>query len=119
MTALEQTVQAHYATFGDRFTAALAAVKAKGGHVTPEDLAGFDQLHTGGAEATRGMIARLAATPGMHVLDVGSGLGGPARMLAAVAGARVTGIDLTADFVDGAQRLTAARAAVKRSPKVA
>ncbi len=107
MIALEQTTQAHYATFGDRFDAALAAVKAKGGAVTPEDLAGFDQLHTGGAEATRGMIARLGATSGMHVLDVGSGLGGPARMLSAITGARVTGIDLTAAFVDAAQRLTA------------
>jgi SAM-dependent methyltransferase len=108
MSGLEQTTQAHYATFGDRLAAALAVAKAKGGAVSPDDLAGFDQLHTGGAEATRGMIARLGARSGMHVLDVGCGLGGPARMLAAVTGARVTGIDLTPHFVAGAQQLTAA-----------
>ena len=43
---------------------------------------------------------------GAHVLDVGSGLGGLARYLAAEAGCRATGIDLTPEFVAVAQMLT-------------
>ena len=41
-----------------------------------------------------------------HVIDVGSGIGGPARYLAATYGCRVSGVDLTADFVATATGLT-------------
>jgi ubiquinone/menaquinone biosynthesis C-methylase UbiE len=41
----------------------------------------------------------LAPKPAERVLDIGSGLGGPARYLAKVCGCRVTGVDLTAEFV--------------------
>jgi SAM-dependent methyltransferase len=44
--------------------------------------------------------------PGLRLLDVGSGLGGPARYFASEHGCRVTGIDLTQGFVDVAQSLT-------------
>ena len=37
-----------------------------------------------------------------HVLDIGSGLGGPARTIAEIYGCRVTGIDLTQAFCDAA-----------------
>jgi SAM-dependent methyltransferase len=107
--SLEQTVQSHYGAFGawERIATAIAALKTERTILTPDDLAPFDQLHTGGAGATRSLIARLAPSPAMHVLDVGSGLGGPARMLAAATGARVTGLDLTPHFVAAANRLTA------------
>jgi ubiquinone/menaquinone biosynthesis C-methylase UbiE len=42
----------------------------------------------------------------MQVLDVGSGLGGPARTLAAEFGCSVTGIDLTEEFCRAAEMLT-------------
>ena len=100
---------AHYALFPAR-AAILAALARRGAdieHLTPERLAPFDHLHTGGVAATRALIARLAPRAQDHVLDVGSGLGGPARLLAAVTGCRVTGIDLTPRFVDDASDLTA------------
>ena len=60
----------------------LAALRAAGKDLdalTRDDLASFDELHDGGREGTR-ELARLAGLrAGMHVLDMGSGLGGPAR----------------------------------------
>src|SRR5919197_4490873 len=75
--------------------------------LTRDDLASFDEQHDGGREGTR-ELARLAGLrAGMHVLDVGSGLGGPARTLAAEFGCRVTGRDLTEEFCRAAVMLTA------------
>ena len=59
----------------------------------------FDEQHGGGREATRELARLTGLHAGMHVLDVGSGLGGPARTLAAEFGCRVTGRDLTDDSV--------------------
>src|SRR5713101_4547194 len=88
----------------------LAALREAGKDLealTRDDLASFDEQHDGGREATR-ELARLAELrEGMHVLDVGSGLGGPARTLAAEWGCRVTGLDLTEEFCHGATMLTA------------
>jgi sarcosine/dimethylglycine N-methyltransferase len=75
--------------------------------LTRDDLASFDELHDGGRETTR-ELARLAGLrEGIHVLDVGSGLGGPARTLAVEYGCRVTGLDLTEAFCEAATMLTA------------
>ncbi len=66
----------------------------------------YDQDHFGGLAATD-TLACLANVGGLtHVLDVCSGLGGPARYLAHHYGSRVTGIDLNQSRVDGAVRLT-------------
>ncbi len=62
------------------------------------DLAPFDQFHIGGREATL-HLARLAELPrGALVLDVGGGLGGPARTLATEYECRVIVVDLTEEF---------------------
>jgi SAM-dependent methyltransferase len=83
-----------------------AAEEAGAGPITPAGLAPADEFHTGGLRATRD-LARLAGIgPGTHVLDIGSGIGGPARILASEFGCRVTGIDLTAEFVRSATVLT-------------
>ncbi|CDP52763.1 delta-tocopherol methyltransferase [Devosia sp. DBB001] len=71
-----------------------------------EQLYHYDQLHGRQLVATREHVARLAPDASMHVLDVGSGVGGPARYIAATTGARVTGIDLTPQFVEAARELT-------------
>jgi SAM-dependent methyltransferase len=90
--------------------AILAALTAAGKDVaalTIDDLAPADQFHSGGKDATV-RLARLAgARPGLRVLDVGGGLGGPARTLAAEFGCRVTVVDLTESYVRAGAALTA------------
>lgn len=71
-----------------------------------EDLAPADEFHVGGLGATKTVLSRLGLSPDMHVLDIGSGLGGPARFCAKTHGCRVTGIDLAASYVETAQQLT-------------
>jgi SAM-dependent methyltransferase len=74
--------------------------------LTLDDLSRFDQLHAGGRDATRVLADLAGLKPGMKVLDIGSGMGGPARTLAADFGCEVTGIDITEAFVMAAQMLT-------------
>jgi SAM-dependent methyltransferase len=74
--------------------------------LTPEDLFPLDQDHYGGAEATESLGLRAALRREDRVLDLCSGLGGPARYVAWRFGCRVTGIDLTASRVEDARRLT-------------
>ena len=75
------------------------AVDALEPPLTPEKLAGFDQFHVGGLAATAELAKRAHITGDMHVLDAGSGLGGPSRFLAGTIGCRVTGVDLTPAYV--------------------
>ena len=74
--------------------------------LTPTDLAPMDEFHVGGLEATKAFAEFMGLKPGMHVLDVGCGIGGPARYFASEHGVRVTGIDLTEEFVRTAKSLT-------------
>jgi SAM-dependent methyltransferase len=88
----------------------LEAVAAAGldlGTATPDALAPLDQFHGGGKEATRTLADQAEITAGMRVLDVGGGLGGPARMLAVEYGAHVTVLDFTADYLRAGTLLTA------------
>ena len=66
----------------------------------------LDQYHAGGPQAVERLLPDLRLTPGMTVLDVGSGLGGPARQIARSAGCRVVGVDITPAYVDAARALT-------------
>ena len=86
---------------------ALAAAGRNVDKLTVDDLAPADHFHSGG-KASTDRLARLARLEaGMRVLDVGGGLGGPARTLAAHYGCRVTTIDLTESYVKAATALTA------------
>ena len=71
-----------------------------------DDLAPIDEFHTGGRPATLGLFEQCGFAPGMHILDIGSGLGGPARICANICGAQVTGIDLTPEYVETAIELS-------------
>jgi SAM-dependent methyltransferase len=74
--------------------------------ITLDDLSLIDQLHAGGRDGTRFLAELARITPGLNILDIGSGIGGPARTLAAEYGCRVTGIDITEEFVLTARQLT-------------
>ena len=104
----DNDVQAHYrhGSLEQALVAALTAAGKDPEHLTPADLMGADEFHIGGAQATKDLAAQLAITPAMHLLDVGSGLGGPARHLAMAYRCRVTGVDLSEEYVDVANSLT-------------
>ncbi len=98
-------VRDHYRATGltERLKAALGPEQQR---LTPQQLGALDQFHTRGLAATA-ELARLAGiTADMSVLDVGSGVGGPARFLAANHGCHVTGVDLSEPFVEAARYLT-------------
>jgi ubiquinone/menaquinone biosynthesis C-methylase UbiE len=105
----DSSVGAHYGR-GDLATRILEALHAAGKDpdaLAPEDLTPVDQLHVRGRGATL-ELARLAGiTPGMRVLDVGGGLGGPARTLASEFGCTVEVLDLTEEFCHAGRALTA------------
>ena len=74
--------------------------------LTPEILATVEHLHSGGLATTRDQAERLTLTANSRVLDIGCGIGGPARYLANTYGCRVDGIDLTPELVETGLVLT-------------
>jgi len=74
--------------------------------LTPLDLAAADEFHVGGLASTQELAARMELHPELHLLDVGCGLGGPARYFASEHSCRVTGVDLSEEFVQVARSLT-------------
>jgi len=109
MTETIDGVRDHYRAIGltGRLKAALAAFGPENQTLLPQQLASLDQFHTRGLAATAELAKLAAISESMSVLDVGSGVGGPARYLAATCGCRVTGVDLSEPFVDAARYLTA------------
>ena len=101
-------VRDHYRATGltDRLKAALTALWPEDQRLMPEQLGALDQFHTRGLAATADLAAATGITADMSVLDVGCGIGGPARFLAAARGCKVTGVDLSEPFVDAARYLT-------------
>ena len=104
----EVKVADHYTT-GRLENIILEAMQRAGkdpANLTLQDLAPIDEFHVEGLEATQALAEQMRLQPGMRLLDVGSGIGGPARYFAAAHGCKVTGIDLTDEFVQVAKRLT-------------
>lgn len=106
--ATEQQVARHYGRSGieQAFLDALRAVGKDPDRLSPADLSGADEFHLGGPAATAELARDLGLGADMHLLDIGCGVGGPARHVAAALGCRVTGIDLTAEYVEAGQALT-------------
>jgi SAM-dependent methyltransferase len=75
--------------------------------LTVEDLAPVDHFHARGLPATAGLADRFPIKAGQHVLDIGCGLGGPARYMAKRFQCNVSGVDITKPFVEAANKLTA------------
>lgn len=94
-------IEGHYAAADlvQRVETALARAGKPRDALTLDDLAPVDEFHVRGPAATEELIARLDPPPRARVLDIGAGLGGPARRLAQARGAHVTGVDLSADYV--------------------
>lgn len=106
---IEQALVRHYA-HGSLEAAVLDALTAAGkdlNHLTPKDLAPVDEFHVGGRPATKAFAEQFGPRPGMRLLDIGCGLGGAARYFAHEHSCRVSGIDLTAEYVDVANFLAA------------
>jgi ubiquinone/menaquinone biosynthesis C-methylase UbiE len=73
---------------------------------TLEALQYLDHYHAGGSQAVERLLDTMVLSPSDTVLDVGSGLGGPARQVAAASGCQVTGVDITEAYVQAATELT-------------
>ena len=105
--SIEQRV-ANYYTHGkleDKIVGMLRGASKDLGQLHAEDLAAIDEFHLGGLEATEALADFMHLRSGMHLLDVGCGIGGPARYFAR-RGCQVTGVDLTEEFVQVAVSLT-------------
>lgn len=108
MSESSDRISQHYGSAGlpGRILAALEQAGKNLRSLTVEDLAPVDQFHTRGLAATREVINYAAVKPGWRVLDVGSGLGGPARVLASEKNCHVTGVDITKEFCEAATQLS-------------
>lgn len=105
----QDAIAGHWAK-GDVYAQVLAALEKAGkplAGLTVEDLAPVDHFHARGFAATVDLADRLTIRPGDHVLDIGCGIGGPARYIATRFHCRVTGIDITPAFIDAGRKLTA------------
>lgn len=102
-------VARHYSEGGDLAARIAERLQAAGKDIaalTTADLAAVDEFHIRGRQATLELARSLNLSAGSHVLDIGSGLGGPARTLAETFGCHVTGIDLTPAFCEAAAVLS-------------
>ena len=107
--ANEKTIANHWGT-GDVYALIVAALEKMGKSLdalTVEDLAPVDHFHARGFPATIELADRLPIEAGQHILDIGCGLGGPARYIAKRFQCEVSGLDITEPFVEAANKLTA------------
>ena len=108
------SVQDHYAgddtgsSMAGRILAAVLAVHGRDVAITPETLAPLDHFNSRGLAATQELATLLDPQADESLLDIGSGIGGPARWIARQYGCAVTGVDVTAAFCETARALNVA-----------
>lgn len=108
LSEFERRITAHYGKAG-LAEAILNGLKQLGvdpDAPTIEDLAPVDEFHTAGRITTLNALEMMPLSPGMHVLDAGCGIGGTARCLAHQSGCKVTGLDLTPEYIAVSKLLT-------------
>jgi len=113
LEAVEHFYDFHPISAQQIFEAVVARGIAKE-NITEEVLQLHDQDHYGGTQAVDRLMAQASVISSDHLLDVCSGVGGPARYISWKSGCRVTGIDLTASRVLGAIALTQAACMTER-----
>jgi ubiquinone/menaquinone biosynthesis C-methylase UbiE len=98
--ATDRRVAEHYTRVdvSAAIATALQAIGKGAGPLSLDDLAPIDEFHVRGRAATAELTGALGLSSGMRVLDVGSGIGGPARYVAATYDCAIVGIDLTEEF---------------------
>jgi len=108
MENVENIVKEHYSVgnLAARILDGLTASGADLENLSIEDLGVVDEFHIGGRKATEYAIAKMNLSGKEHVLDIGSGIGGTARTIATQTGCKVSGIDLTPEYVEVAETLT-------------
>jgi SAM-dependent methyltransferase len=89
----------------ERILRVLAEAGKDAGRLQREDLASFEEFHLRARRATRELAQLADLQPGMRVLDIGSGVGGPSRTLADEFGCRLMGIDLSWEYCRAAHML--------------
>ena len=104
----ERAVARHYqvSALTERVLKAAAAAGLDIARLTTDDLGPIDEFHIGGRAATKQLVAKMRLAGSEHVLDIGCGIGGAARYVAASTGCRVTGIDLTPEYIETARELS-------------
>jgi len=104
---IEQQVADYYTrgNLEDKIVAMLRSAGKNLDQLRTDDFAAIDEFHLGGREATEALAEFMQLRPGMHLLDIGCGIGGPARYFAE-GGCQVTGVDLTEEFILAAVSLT-------------
>jgi len=103
---MSSSITQHYAAAGGLIDRVASRLKGEGKELAglkTSDLAAIDEFHIRGRKATLELAHRMNLGPGDRLLDIGSGLGGPARTLAEICGCRVTGIDLTEAYCEAAR----------------
>ena len=127
MNILTRNALKHYAAAGllPKLQAALTVFGPEETVLSVPQLAALDQFHTRGVAATADIAQAAGLEAGMTVLDLGCGIGGPARYLAGKHDVQVVGVDLSPSFVDTASYLsqrcglsdrTVFHAVVRRAP---
>ena len=109
MTEFHKTIQSHYDldNIVGRILEALGDAGYQIDKPTVKMLQQVDQLHGGGLKSTVRLAELAGITSGLHVLDAGCGIGGAARFFVDMFDCRVEAMDLSPDFVEAANELTA------------
>ena len=98
MTGMKK-VEEHYAV-GNILEAIKAALGTEQKNLAVDELSAVDEFHIGGRIASKHFFPKLGLMPGQKILDVGAGIGGGARFAAHDYGVTVTGVDLTAEYIE-------------------